>query len=88
MQGPFDQQTDSTGFFLPLLGADPAPQFCTILVRPRPGQRADTLGPVLKNAVADSIPICRLISRGHQLGSIRKFSAAIESSRRCSAFSG
>jgi putative ABC transport system permease protein len=53
MQGPFDQQTDSTGFFLPLLGADPAPQFCTILVRPRPGQRADTLGPVLKNAVAE-----------------------------------
>jgi putative ABC transport system permease protein len=53
MQGPFDQQTDSTGFFLPLLGADPAPQFCTILVRPRPGQRADTLGPVLKNAIAE-----------------------------------
>jgi len=53
MQGPFDQQTDSTGFFLPLLGADPSPQFCTILVRPRPGQRADTLGPVLKNAVAE-----------------------------------
>ena len=53
MQGPFDQQTDSTGFFLPLLAADPAPQFCTILVRPRPGQRADTLGPALKNAVAE-----------------------------------
>jgi predicted permease len=53
MQGPFDQQTDSTGFFLPLLGADPAPQFCTILVRPRPGQRADTLGPALKNAVSE-----------------------------------
>ena len=53
MQGPFDQQTDSTGFFLPLLGADPSPQFCTILVRPRPGQRADTLGPALKNAVAE-----------------------------------
>jgi putative ABC transport system permease protein len=53
MQGPFDQQTDSTGFFLPLLGADPAPQFCTILVRPRPGQRADTLGPALKKAVAE-----------------------------------
>ncbi|HKS31382.1 MAG TPA: ABC transporter permease [Chthoniobacterales bacterium] len=53
MQGPFDQQTDSTGFFLPLLGADPSPQFCTILVRPRSGQRADTLGPVLKNAVAE-----------------------------------
>jgi putative ABC transport system permease protein len=53
MQGPFDQQTDSTGFFLPLLGADPAPQFCTILVRPRSGQRADTLGPALKKAVAE-----------------------------------
>ncbi len=53
MQGPFDQQTVSTGFFLPLLGADPAPQFCTILVRPRPGQRADTLGAALKNAVAE-----------------------------------
>jgi len=53
MQGPFDQQTDSTGFFMPLLGADPAPQFCTILVRPRPGQRADILGPALKNAVAE-----------------------------------
>jgi putative ABC transport system permease protein len=53
MQGPFDQQTDSTGFFMPLLGADPSPQFCTILVRPRPGQRADTLGPPLKTAVAE-----------------------------------
>src|SRR5216110_3144654 len=53
MQGPFDQQADSTGLFLRLLGADPAPQFCTILVRPRPGQRADTLGPPLKNAVAE-----------------------------------
>jgi putative ABC transport system permease protein len=53
MQGPFDQQTDSTGFFMPLLGADPAPQFCTILVRPRPGQRADALGPAVKNAVAE-----------------------------------
>ena len=38
---------------MPLLGADPSPQFCTILVRPRPGQRADTLGPALKNAVAE-----------------------------------
>src|SRR5215831_11528890 len=52
MQGPFDQQTDSTGFFLPLLAADPSPQFCTILVRPRLGQRADTLGPVLSRAVS------------------------------------
>src|SRR5437870_6600667 len=47
MQGPFDQQTEAAGFFMPLLGASPAPQFCTILVRPRAGQRADTLGPAL-----------------------------------------
>jgi putative ABC transport system permease protein len=52
MQGPFDQQTDSTGFFMPLLGATPATQFCTIIVRPRAGQRAETLGPALTKAVA------------------------------------
>ena len=28
MQGPFDQQTESVGFYMPLLGASPAPQFC------------------------------------------------------------
>src|ERR1700720_1678939 len=38
MQGPFDQQTESVGFYMPLLGASPAPQFCTILARPRAGQ--------------------------------------------------
>src|SRR5437879_6681078 len=38
---------------MPLLGASPAPQFCTILVRPRTGQRADTLGPPLSKAVAE-----------------------------------
>lgn len=53
MQGPFDQQTESVGFYMPLLGASPAPQFCTILVRPRAGQRADILGPALSRAVAD-----------------------------------
>src|SRR6266581_3763502 len=53
MQGPFDQQTEAAGFFMPLLGASPAPQFCTILVRPRAGQRADTLGPALSRAVAE-----------------------------------
>jgi predicted permease len=53
MQGPFDQQTDNTGFYMPLLGAEPATQFCTIIVRPRPGQRADTLGSALSNAVAE-----------------------------------
>src|ERR1051325_4771600 len=49
MQGPFDQQTDTAGFYMPLLGASPATQFCTIVVRPRAGQRADTLGPALTN---------------------------------------
>jgi predicted permease len=53
MQGPFDQQTESVGFYMPLLGASPAPQFCTILARPRAGQRADTLGPALSRAVAE-----------------------------------
>jgi len=51
MQGPFDQQTDSAGFYMPLLGASPVTQFCTILIRPRAGQRAETLGPVLTKAV-------------------------------------
>src|SRR6266480_2889400 len=51
MQGPFDQQTDNAGFYMPLLGASPATQFCTVVVRPRAGQRADTSGPVLTKAV-------------------------------------
>src|SRR5881394_4037203 len=53
MQGPFDQQTEIAGFYMPLLGATPATQFCTILVRPKAGQRAETLGPALSRAVAD-----------------------------------
>ena len=53
MQGPFDQETDTAGFYMPLLGAEPATQFCTIIVRPRPGQRADTLGSALSRAVAE-----------------------------------
>ncbi len=53
MQGPFDQQTETGGFYMPLLGAEPATQFCTIIVRPRPGQRADTLGSALSRAVAE-----------------------------------
>ncbi|MEY2573866.1 MAG: putative transport system permease protein [Verrucomicrobiota bacterium] len=52
MQGPFDQQTDAAGFYMPLLGASPATQFATVLVRPRAGVRADTLGPILSKAVA------------------------------------
>src|SRR6202040_3644694 len=53
MQGPFNQQTDSSGFYVPLLGATPAAQFCTIVVRPRTGQSAGTLGPTLSKAVAE-----------------------------------
>ena len=53
MQGPFDQQTEAAGFYMPLLGASPATQFATVVVRPHRGQRADTLGPVLSKAVAE-----------------------------------
>ena len=52
MQGPFNQQADQAGFYIPLLGVPPAPQFVTVVVRPQQGQRADTLGPALGRAVA------------------------------------
>jgi predicted permease len=52
MQGPFNQQTDSAGFYVPLLGTDPAAQFCTVIVRPPVGQRAETLGPALSRSIA------------------------------------
>src|SRR5262249_29146263 len=47
-----NQQTDMAGFYVPLLGANPAPQFCTIVVRPHQGQDAAILGPALSKAVA------------------------------------
>src|SRR6266702_4079134 len=53
MQGPFDQQTDTVGFYMPLLGADPATQFCTIVVRAHPGQRADSLALAQRKAVTE-----------------------------------
>src|SRR6266404_8030400 len=56
MQGPFDQQTDNAGFYMPLLGSDLPNQFVTILVRPRGGERAETLGPALSRAVAGLDP--------------------------------
>jgi putative ABC transport system permease protein len=56
MQGPFDQQTENAGFYMPLLGSDLITQFCTILVRPRGALRADGLGPVLGRAVAQLDP--------------------------------
>jgi predicted permease len=56
MQGPFDQQTDNAGFYMPLLGSDLPNQFVTILVRPHGGKRAETLGPDLSRAVAQLDP--------------------------------
>ena len=53
MQGPFNTQTDNSGFYIPLLGSIPAPQFVTIVVRPHPGQRAETLATPLGKAVAE-----------------------------------
>jgi putative ABC transport system permease protein len=53
MQGPFNQQSDGVGFYVPLLGSTPAPQFCTIVVRPRTGAVAANMGPVLSKAIAE-----------------------------------
>ncbi len=52
MQGPFNQQTDNSGFYTPLLGTAEAPQFATLIVRPHPGQNAASLAPALTQAVA------------------------------------
>jgi ABC-type antimicrobial peptide transport system permease subunit len=52
MQGPFNQQTDASGYYIPLLGAAQAPQFVTVVVRPQVGVNAETTGPVLSKAVA------------------------------------
>ena len=56
MQGPFNQQTDNSGFYVPLLAAPPAPQFVTIVVRPHQGQSAETLAAPLGKAVAQLDP--------------------------------
>ncbi|MEY2551159.1 MAG: putative transport system permease protein [Verrucomicrobiota bacterium] len=53
MQGPFNAQQDSVGFYVPLLGSTPAPQFCTIVVRPRAGINAANAGPLLSKAIAE-----------------------------------
>src|SRR6266404_531561 len=53
MQGPFNQQADNVGFYVPLLAATPAAQFCTIVIRPRAGQNAAHMGPVLSKAIAE-----------------------------------
>jgi putative ABC transport system permease protein len=53
MQGPLDPQSDTAGFYMPLLGAESVVRLCTIIVRPRPGESAATLGPALKKAISD-----------------------------------
>jgi ABC-type antimicrobial peptide transport system permease subunit len=52
MQGPFNQQTDNAGFYVPILGVPPSPQFVTVVVRPHPGQNAESLATPLGKAVA------------------------------------
>jgi len=52
MQGPFNADRDSVGFYVPLLAATPAAQFCTMVVRPRAGNAAN-IGPVLSKAIAE-----------------------------------
>ena len=53
MQGPFNTQTDQAGFYVPILGVPPTPQFVTVVVRPHGGQRAETLAAPLGKAVAE-----------------------------------
>jgi len=53
MQGPFNAQSDGIGFYVPLLAATPAAQFCTMVVRPRAGAVAANMGPVLSKAIAE-----------------------------------
>jgi putative ABC transport system permease protein len=59
MQNPFNSESDGSGFYVPFfspafgpLATEPvAPQFGTIVIRPRPGQRPEALGPTLQAAV-------------------------------------
>jgi putative ABC transport system permease protein len=59
MQGPFNNQSDGSGFYIPFfatafgpLAPEPvAHQLGTIIARPRGGQRADTLEAVLRTTV-------------------------------------
>jgi putative ABC transport system permease protein len=53
MQGPFNQQTDDSGFYVPLLGVPPSPLFTTLVVRSHAGQRAETLAPALSHAMTE-----------------------------------
>jgi len=59
MQGPFNNQADGSGFYVPFFdsafgpaaAAPQGPQFGTVLVRPRGGQRPEALAQALQDAV-------------------------------------
>jgi putative ABC transport system permease protein len=51
MQGPFNQQTDNSGFYVPLLGVPPMPQFATLVVRPHGGLKAEGMAAPLRQAM-------------------------------------
>ena len=88
MQGPFNQQTDSAGFYVPLLGVPPAPQFVTIVVRPHQGSARTPWRPRSARRSVSLIPICRPTSAARPPGCTMRFSASIASPRRCSPSSG
>ena len=65
MLGPFNNpNVDDTGFYVPFYSSINGPvqagpfanQFATVVVRPKPGVRADTLGPVLQREVSKLDP--------------------------------
>ena len=63
MQGPFNQQTDNSGFYTPLLGTAEAPQFATLIVRPHPGSERRTVSrPRSPRRSRSLIATCRFIS--------------------------
>jgi putative ABC transport system permease protein len=56
MSDPFSQRSDSSGFYLPILGVPPIPEFVTIAVRPHLGQSAESLSLPLAQAIAHLDP--------------------------------
>lgn len=68
MAGPFNTQSDGTGFYVPYFDTAVGPlpdkpqaqQFGTVIVRPRPGQRPEALGQALQtlvNKVDPNLPL-------------------------------
>jgi predicted permease len=84
MQGPFNQQTDQAGFYIPLLGAPPAPQFVTVVVRPQAASARRHSGRRSAAPWRRSTPTCRCILAARQRDCTMRCSASIASSRRSS----